>query len=167
MRFVILLVALLSSCQGRSQDPPSCCRLEITTSVDQPTELHVVVTNLKDAPVSAFRWLAPELNLRVNIDGENGNVPVLTKHGELIRSGRPLNGSLQQTAVLHPGDKLTEVFDLRRLYTFKTGRYVVTVFRDVSIGDKKIELQGKTTILVPSGVVGSPDYFGGGPQLKK
>lgn len=110
---------------------------------------NVVVTNVRDMPVSFLRWLAPQFNLRVKIDGENGNIPTPTELGELIRSGRPHNGSLQQTKALNRGEKLSEVLDLRTLYTFKPGKYDIVVLRDVYIGDRKIELQGRITILVP------------------
>jgi hypothetical protein len=56
---------------------------------------------------------------------------------------------LQQTKALNRGEKLSEVLDLRTLYTFKPGKYDIVVLRDVYIGDRKIELQGRITILVP------------------
>ena len=149
MRLVILLVALFSSCRELMAQNSSCCRLDVTAPKEPQTELHVVVTNVRDAPVSYFRWRAADANFRVNIVSSNGNMPILTERGELIRSGRPLNGSMQQTKPLTHGEKLNEVLDLRTLYTFKPGKYVVTVFRDVYIGEKRIELQGKTTITVP------------------
>src|SRR5262245_44619653 len=149
MRFVVLLVALFRSREALMSQDSSCCTLDVKASTDQPAELHVVITNLQEAQVGFLSWLAPDVCLRVNVLGENGRMPALTKRGELILSGRRLNGGMQQTKPLDRGEKLSEVLDLRTLYTFTKGRYVVTVFRDVYIGAKRIELQGKTTITIP------------------
>jgi hypothetical protein len=87
---------------------------------------------------------APEFALRIKIIGASNRVPTPT---EYARRGVSVGGNLAFT--LRQNQTFTQVLDLRTLYELARDTYTVTVFRDVFVGGKKTELQGKTTIRVP------------------
>jgi len=145
MRFLMisLLVFAWSGMTSIQSSDGSCCRMEISTPV-KSTELRVKVTNLKLAQVSIVRTAA-EFALRIRITGQNGREPPLTKYGKGLLAFQ--DGSRVRTG-LAQHETLTEVLDLEKLYELAPGTYAVTVSRDILIGERKVELQAKTTIKV-------------------
>ena len=143
---LILLIIALVAC-GRvspQTSDPMCCRLEVSLRPNS-TELVVAVTNVEIAKVNVLRT-STENDVRIQLRGADGREPERTEQGKRILTTRP-RGSVHFRP-LAKEQTLTETLELRELYILRTGSYALTVFREVYIGEKKVELQTKTTIQV-------------------
>lgn len=124
----------------------SCCRLEVTTSPSNPTELLVKIVNL-GYPTLTVTQLKADEDLRVQIVTWDGREPPLTEYGRRRRQ-EERSGNLRIVEV-KTGESLIESRDLREVYNLPRGTYTVSVAREVIVNNKKIELQAKIKIAAP------------------
>jgi hypothetical protein len=124
---------------------PSCCSFTATAG-SQPGELNLTVTNIQESPVTIFQT-TPEFDFKTQIMAADGNVPELTDE-EKRRINDGINGSRLMRA-LKKGDSLSQVFDVRKRYVLRPGKYSVTIFRYPRIQGQEIELQTHADINIP------------------
>ena len=144
---LLLVLLVLTSPRTLSQSlENSCCRLDLSAQ-DVPTRIQFVLTNLHSEPVRTARWVAESYNVQIQVSRSDGSEPERTDVGKGVL--RPKQGSRIVDVILKKGEKITTVLDVRDQFILKTGTYTVKASREVFIGEKKIEVQGQTTIRVP------------------
>jgi hypothetical protein len=142
---VILALVASTSRVSPQTSQSSCCHAEASIRPNS-TQLEVTVKNLEEAKVHAVRT-GVEFDLRILIRAADGREPERTELGKRLLTTR-YRGSVH-AATLDKGKTWKDTLDLRTLYVLKSGAYALTVFRDVYIGEKKLELQANTTFRAP------------------
>jgi len=141
--FLIALFAMTPVHAGQALD--TCCRLT-AFNPGKTMELQIAVTNLQDQSLLIHQTLA-EWDLRLDIRDANGQQVTLTDYGRHVATVER-SGSLRKHTLARD-QQFTQSIDLGKVYELTSGSYSITVFRDVFLGEKTVELKTTTTIRIP------------------